>query len=141
MITASDIKKQALSLGACDKLLENNSIGEFISLMFTSQGREFCKKENFPTYDIFKNANEDPTQHNCFVDKGELSFENTDKIVIVGNTKATVKITDNSKIYKIMLFHGAEINIEASDYSVVLITNIGGSIKTKQDNTARILYD
>lgn len=140
METVNDIMKSALQLGACNK---SNGVTDWKSLVwlfFSPQGREFCQERNFPSHLMFRGMAENIKPYGVFVDAGQIEKTNPGNIGIVGNTQAIVTVNDNTKVHKVILMHGAKAKIKASNYSVILLVNIGNcEVEVEKDNTVAIL--
>lgn len=140
MNTVNEIMQSASLLGACSK---SNGISDWKSLVwlfFTPQGREFCEENNFPTLEQFRGMDSRIADYGVLVDAGRISLENEEKIALIGNTDAELLYTDNTKVHKIILMHGAKAHIVASNYVVILIVNIGNcKVITDKDETVVVL--
>lgn len=132
--------QSASLLGACSK---SNGISDWKSLVwlfFTPQGREFCEENNFPSLEQFRGMDSRIADYGVLVDAGRISLENEEKIALIGNTDAELLYTDNTKVHKIILMHGAKAHIVASNYVVILIVNIGNcKVITDRDETVVVL--
>lgn len=140
MNTVNRIMQSASLLGACSK---SNGISDWKSLVwlfFTPQGREFCEENNFPSLEQFRGMDSRIADYGVLVDAGRISLENEEKIALIGNTDAELLYTDNTKVHKIILMHGAKAHIVASNYVVILIVNIGNcKVITDRDETVVVL--
>ena len=140
MNTVNGIMQSASLLGACSK---SNGISDWKSLVwlfFTPQGREFCEENNFPSLEQFRGMDSRIADYGVLVDAGRISLENEEKIALIGNTDAELLYTDNTKVHKIILMHGAKAHIVASNYVVILIVNIGNcKVITDKDETVVVL--
>lgn len=66
-----------------------------------------------------------------------VKLMNPAKVFLVGS-KAVLHF-DTIGRYNVILMHGAEAEIYASNYAVVFVKNAGGKTITHKDHTARIL--
>ena len=133
------IYQNASKLGVCSLFKGTESIDELIELFKSPQGIEFCGKHNFPdlpTLRTFRGVQ--ASRLGLFIDT-DISRENPAKVILVGNTIATLTYTDPSKRHEVILMHGAKAIIKASGYSVVFVTNNGGEVETHISDHAKIL--
>lgn len=139
METVNDIIKSALSLGACSV---SNGVKDWKSLVwlfFSPQGREFCEENNFPSLGMFRGMAGYVRPYGVYVDSGQVDITNPGKMAVIGDTEAVITIDDNTMAHKVILMHGARARIVASNYTVILITNIGCEIEIEKDETVVIL--
>lgn len=139
METVNDIIKSALSLGACSG---SNGVKDWKSLVwlfFSPQGREFCEENNFPSLEMFRGMAGYVRPYGVYVDSGRVDITNPGKMAVIGDTEAVITIDDNTRTHKVILMHGARARIVASNYTVILITNIGCEIEIEKDETVVIL--
>lgn len=139
METVNDIIKSALSLGACSG---SNGVKDWKSLVwlfFSPQGREFCEENNFPSLEMFRGMAGHVRPYGVYVDSGRVDITNPGKMAVIGDTEAVITIDDNTMAHKVILMHGARARIVASNYTVILITNIGCEIEIEKDETVVIL--
>lgn len=115
---AKKIHKEAKKFKACKFLKGDESFAELVSLLFTPKGWEFCEANNFPSIDIFREAVLD--DYSIFVDEGDISIEQTEKVVLVGDTKATMEFNGIGE-YHVYLLHGASAKITANNFAVVIL--------------------
>ena len=117
----SDVMKSAIELGACGQSGKATEWKSLCWLFFTPQGREFC-------------------ENNVFVDAGEIMLKNNSNVGIIGHTRATLEYDDNTSLHKVIAMHDAELTIQASNYAVINLTNVGNcKVTIINDGTARIL--
>ncbi len=131
-MTIKDIHKEAEKLNACKKFTGNESLNEVIRLFLSAQGIEFCLKNNFPSLATFKQF-KDLERFNIYVDAGKVKLKNSEKVVLIGNTKAVLKYDDPTKRHQVVLMHGAKADITADNFAVVF-TQGKGVKKTEQNN-------
>ena len=105
-------------LGACRLLHGTENKEELMRLLLTPQGTEFCTKNNFPSMEQLR----------------EFRGKKAESMGIYIETD--VKLTNPVKV---ILMHGAEAEIHASNYAVVFVKNAGGKVITHKDHTARVL--
>ena len=108
-------------LGACRLLHGTENKEELMRLLLTPQGTEFCMKNNFPSMEQLR------------------EFRGTNPVrVFLAGSKAILHF-DTIGRYNVILMHGAEAEIHASNYAVVFVKNAGGKVITHKDHTARVL--
>lgn len=134
------ILDSAARLGACDKIDNVGDWGALCSLFFSPQGREFCARHNFPTIEAFRKMARHVAPGGVLVDAGVVRRENDDNIALIGDTVAHLTFNDNTKVHKVILMHGATASIEARNYAVIHLVNIGRCpVSIYKDSTVRIL--
>ncbi|WP_300703609.1 hypothetical protein [Bacteroides sp.] len=140
MKTVNEIMQSASLLGACAK---SNGVSDWRSLtwlFFTPQGREFCEDNNFPSLEMFQGMKDNISEYNILVDAGNISRQNDVNVGLIGNTSAQLVYNDNTEVHKVVLMHGAKARIEAANYAVILLVNIGNcEVEIEKDNTVVIL--
>lgn len=141
----SHIITKAKKKGACDLINLCSSMEDLYNLYKSPQGREFCQKKNFPGYDLWKLIKRHfiTKKSNLYIDEGRLNFSGMYNLSLIGNSLAKIECQGAEEIYKIQIQHGASVEINAYNYAVVVILNIGkgNRISIKKDNTARILWE
>lgn len=148
MTGINEIKAIALAYGACEKVSSISSINEALSLLMTPQGREFALKTGFPSYDICRKVRDklpedEDTRINgihVLVDTVKTILHNEDCIA-VGITNLTVDFNRPDKLHHVIAMHGAKVEIHASNYAVVTVTNINGDVKITTDGTAKVTVE
>lgn len=138
MMTAQDIKKMALDCGACELIAGAESIADLVALMKTPQGREFCKKHSFPTLDILRQYKAELVAMNVFVDAGMIAIEDSDNVILAGETDAVLRYTSTDKPYHAMVMFGSKAKVIAYGYSLCQIVNIGGKVEMHESKNASI---
>ena len=133
----SNIMRKAALLGACQQSEKVSNWKSLVWLFFTPQGREFCKDNNYPTLEMFKNMASNVEEYGVFVEKG-ISKHN-ENVALIGNGESELSISGMDKAYKVILMHGAKATIKAGNYAVIHIDNISGEYNVVNDGTAVIL--
>lgn len=131
-----DIITEAKKIGACNSADGITTWRELIAHFFSAQGREFCRKHNFPGIDDFRAEADEIRQYNVFVDT-DVHECNKD-VAIVGNSTACLDFSGTDKAYKVIIMHNAKAFIKAGKYAVVRVDNISGSCRIENDGTAII---
>ena len=136
-----ELQSTANKLGACSKLKLEEELRGVSRLFFSPQGREFCEKNNFPALSMFQQMKKyGIAKYGVFVDEGDVCRSNDKDIALVGDTCGELIFDENNVVHKIILMHGAKARIKASNYSVLLIVNIGGcKVGIEKDKTVRVL--
>lgn len=135
------IKKSALELGACNKVESINSISDFVALLMTPQGREFALKTGFPSIELWRTTANHILLPDCvFLDEDKQGVDEP-KVVIVGESQVSIIANKPINLYHIIAMHGAEVEIKASNYAVVTVTNINSTVKIHNDGTASVIVE
>lgn len=129
--------KIANRLGACRLLHGTESKEELMRLLLTSQGTEFCTKNNFPSMEQLREFRGEKAESMGIYIDTDVELTNPVKVFLAGS-KAILHF-DTIGRYNVILMHGAEAEIHASNYAVVFVKNAGGEVKIDKDNTALIL--
>lgn len=109
-------------------------------LFFSHQGRRYCASRKFPSLDKFRQIKEDVHRLGVYVDAGEIERANDANVGLIGSTTAILFFSDNTKVYKIILMHGAKAKIVASNYTVILLANMDQcDVEIEKDDTVLIL--
>lgn len=141
MTIVEKIKQEARMLGACPKVQEAQTQYDLIDLLFTPQGTEFCKEQEFPSRELIEQLSEDPR---VLHRQEEAFFINTLCCAIVDTEREFVLRYDNpAHKYKLLLYHGAKVRIEVADYVVVEVVEIGEDNRLaidKEGDNAMIIY-
>ena len=138
MITAQEIKEKALECGACELISRADTIADLIGLMGTPQGREFCKLHSFPSLDILRQHMVELASLNVFVDAGNIEVDNTDNVIVAGDTTALLRYNRTDMPYHAIVMHGAHAKVIAYGYSLCQVTNIGGEVESHESRNASI---
>lgn len=140
-INITEIMRQAVELGACEKTGGISDWKTMSWLFFSPQGLEFCSKNNFPSIEIFRHIGREPLViNNIFVDEGNIERANDSNIALIGKTDAELIFDDPTKVHKVVVMHGAKVFITARNYAVVKVINIGDNkVVYNKDKTAVIL--
>lgn len=141
MSAIDNILMQAIGLGACNKSNGVTDWKTLVWLFFTPQGYEFCEKNNYPTIEMFREIKEDVEGFNVFVDAGTQKRINDTCVALIGpHTKGELCYDDNTKTHKVIVMHGAKVDIVARNYAVVRLINIGDNeVRIHKDKTSIIL--
>ena len=141
MKAIDEILQKALQMGACNKSNGVTDWKTLVWLFFTPQGIEFCQKNNFPTLEMFRDIKEEVEGFNVFVDAGVQKRSNDSCVALIGpKTKGELVFDDNTKVHKVIVMHGAKLDIVLRNYAVVRLINIGDNeIRRHKDKTSIIL--
>lgn len=129
--------KIANRLGACRLLHGTESKEELMRLLLTPQGTEFCTKNNFPSMEQLREFRGEKAESMGIYIETDVELTNPVKVFLAGS-KAILHF-DTIGRYNVILMHGSEAEIHASNYAVVFVKNAGGEVKIDKDNTALIL--
>lgn len=141
MTGINDIKKSAVTLGACDKVEAINSIKEAVALLMTPQGREFALKTGFPTLEAWR-ANKEAVNAvpGVYVDTPNVGV-GKHNCVAIGDTNLHANLSGIDQLYHVIAMHGAKVEVHASNYAVVTVTNINAETFIHNDGTAHVIVE
>ncbi len=132
------IKQEALKRGACNSLKSIKTLEGIIKLLFSSQGREFCQRTYYPSLDHLQEFKHVYSElPGVYIDAGEVVSSDTLSLV-AGDTGLMLKCETPTYLFKTIVMHGASVKIQASNYAVVTVTNIGGHVEVDADDTCII---
>lgn len=138
--SANDIVKEATRLGACSKSGSVTDWKSLVWLFFSPQGREFCEENNFPNIEMFREMKPYVKDWGVYVDAGNIELKNAPTVGVIGDTHAALSYSDNTKVHKLILMHGAKARVTLSHYAVLLLVNIGNcEIEIENDGTAKVM--
>ncbi|MBO7287327.1 MAG: hypothetical protein J6U85_03755 [Bacteroidales bacterium] len=140
----NDIKNEvcnmARNLGACRLIDGIRDLEELSKYIFAPQGLEFCTIHQFPALDILQQHKDIIEKYGYFVDCGFISRSNDNNIVLAGDTTGELSFDDPTSLHKVILMHGAKATINASNYVVIKIYQIGEcNFEVNKDQTSIIL--
>ena len=133
----SEIIKRAVELGACSKSQKATDWKSLAWLFFSPQGREFCKKHNYPSTEVFRQMKGNVEQYGVHIEDN-IEAQNKD-IAIIGSSESILYYSGVNRPYWVILMHGASVTIHASEYAVVKVENISGEYKVYNDGTATVI--
>lgn len=135
----NDIRKDAISMGACVKVQRIFGWKSLVLAFFSPQGREFCKKNNYPDIDKFRGIASHVRQYGVFVEQA-VNRSNADT-ALVGDcgSFSDLSFSGTEKAYTVILMHGAKAHIKVGNYAVVRLESINGEYEIDNDGTGRIL--
>ena len=137
----NDIRRLAIALGACDKVESIKSVSDAVDLLMTPQGREFALKTGFPTLEVWRaNVEKVNATPRVFLDTLNVNVGNHN-CVAIGNTKLHVNLNGVDQLYHVIAMHGAEVEINASNYAVVTVTSIKATVRITNDGTAKVTVE
>lgn len=147
MNALQEIVRHGQELHACSILRDDITLTEAVNAIFTPQGREFCSKRGFPSLEelrALQSENGTLLKRKCVhVDEqaNEL-LTHGQRTLIAGGGKSRVHC-EGQGCYDVIIAHGAEVGITASDYAVVRVTHIGKNCKHQflnLDKTAVLIW-
>ena len=133
----NEIMKRAIELGACEKSGKATDWKSLAWLFFSPQGREFCKKHNYPALETFRGMKGAVESLGVHIEESIEAHE--EDIALIGEGESTLYFYGTARPYKVILMHGAKAVIRAGMYAVVKVENISGDYKVFNDGTATIL--
>lgn len=142
MITEiNELINEAKELGACKIISAEMDLTTLSNIFFSPQGLEFCSAKVFPSIHMFRRINGMLEPYSgFFVDRGRVEINNETPIAIIGDTDAIIRCSDEHRVHKIVVMHGAKAEIYVDGYSVVRLYNIrGGEITIHKSKNAVIL--
>lgn len=141
MIAIDYIKEMALNLGACDKVESINSISDAIDLLLTPQGREFALKTGFPSLELWRTIANHILLPDCvFLDDDKVRVCDSN-LVVVGESLVSIIADKPVYLYHVIAMHGAKVEVYASNYAVVTVTNINAETIIHNDGTAHVMVE
>ena len=119
----AELNRRAQKAGICDdfrdRVAQATELREIFAYMQTTPGIEFVIKKRVPTLTLFRElAQYDIEPYGIYVDMGEISLFEREKITLVGNTSAKI-FCSLTKRFCVNLLYGARAEIYASGYSVI----------------------
>lgn len=136
MIDFKDILNKAIELGACSQSSKATDWKSLVWLFFSPQGREFCKDKNFPSLDMFRSIKGKVESYGVYVEE-HVKLINEDAAIISGT--AELVYHGPTKVYKVIIMHGASVKIRIGSYAVARVENMGGTYEVINDGTGKIL--
>lgn len=137
METVRNILSKAVALGACCELGKATDWKSLCWLFFSPQGREFCKDNNFPSLEMFRDMKLNVRPYGIYVEEAVSVFN--EDVAIIGGGGSELSFSGVDKSYTVVLMHGAGAVIHVSDYAVVRVENMGGEYEIINDGTAEVL--
>lgn len=135
------IKSEARKHGACDLVDKVLGWKTLSDAMKSPQGIEFMEKNSGKEW--MKRLLRDYKAHLrrfCIhVDEGQVVARNVPYEAIVGNTKADITCSGTDTPYTIMVMDGGSVTLQAEEYAVIRVYNLGGEVTITNDGTAKIL--
>ena len=134
-----NIIRKAASKGACRLSSKAKDWSSLAALFFSPQGREFCKKSNYPDMDEFRNMASHVKKYGVFVEQS-VNRSNADT-ALVGDCGGFSELSFSGleKVYTVILMHGAKAHVKVGNYAVVRLENINGEYEIDNDGTGRVL--
>lgn len=135
-----EVCDSARNLGACKLIDSIRDIEELSKYIFTPQGLEFCIIHEFPALSVLQRHKDIIEKYGYFVDCGHISRNNDTNIVLAGDTVGELSYDNPTCLHKIILMHGASVKINASNYVVLQVYQIGKChLEINKDQTVIIL--
>ena len=130
---------EAKKLGGCDRFAglfdKVRSIKDLIRILRTPQGAEFCVEHNFPSQQLWEEADSlfNLYQYGIFVNQDVTIYDRNDIYIINGRCDV---ICEHPIAHNIKLLHGSEVELTAINYAVATIDASSDSnykVKLKDD--------
>lgn len=135
------IKDKAKVLGACEEARLDSITNEakLIQLLFTPQGREFCKRHRFPSVRAIRALA--PSKYIIQEDMPKPIRIYGNKVFV--GCRNSLRISARNRLHRVILMHGAELDIEVGAYCAVTICQIGNDNRctVQAHETAAVDYD
>lgn len=138
-MTSQQILKRAKEYGVCSMLTGRETTEELMRLVFTPQGVEFCTKFNFPDIDTFRHYKGRQAEHSGIYVDADVELHNVERVLLAGDTTATLTYDDPTKSHHVVVMHGAKAKVKASGYAVVFVTNTDGVVEIETEDNALII--
>lgn len=138
--TVERIKEEARALGACGRIEEAKGWRSLARLMLSPQGVEFLQKHpGWPEIGVFRQYKAAVRPFGIYVDQQPGKVRKVQQAAFVGQTSCQVCAHGASTTHVFVVMHGATLTIKASNYAVVRLYNLGGTVTIDNDGTAKIL--
>lgn len=136
MIDLQRVQATALRKGACEKIADIRTVPELMELFYSPQGVEFAEKAHFPDIGMLRRYKFELERYGVYVDCGPIEIKGRRYLCLAGNTKAVVRASGSRFTYNIIVMHGACVEVAASDYAVIKVTDVAaGEIRVTKDAT------
>lgn len=132
--------KIAKVLADCKLFTGKEEMNELIRLIYSPQGMEFMVKHYFPSMAEWREfRNFDADRYNIFIDAGDIRLLNPHRVILVGNTTATIEYTA-TEAYQLCVLQGAKAEVSAKGYSVVKIeADASAIVRCDKQEFAKVL--
>lgn len=135
----NEIKNTAKNKGACAKTVKATTFKELAELFFSAQGQEFCSENKFPSISTFRAIKNDVAKYGILVDCEAVKRKNDKYIALIGDTQAELIFDGNTHINTVILMHGSKAVINATNYAVINVVNVGCEVEINKDGTVILL--
>lgn len=136
------IVKEVKNLGACEVADNVKDFRDLVDRLFHQVGTPFCVKYKFPRYLHFKYAKHlVKNDERVFIDAGEVEIKDCKDVVLFGNTKATITVSDKTRVNKVMCYYGASAHIKVDDAVVRVYKIDAGDVSVEKIGNAIVLKD
>lgn len=134
------IYKQAKQIGCCNRFKGTENLSELIDLFRSPQGIEFCMAHRFPSLSTFAMfPSKETEEKGIFINSGSIELHNPGKVVLVGDTTATILCDSPDILTDIYVMHGAKATIYAKGWAVASIEVADGVTESHREDQAIIL--
>lgn len=131
-----DLRLEAKKYGICTQFTGRESLEELADKFLSPEWLLFAVSNPFPTIDHFRRFKPlKMSKWGIYIDAGQITLENPNMAVLVGNTSAKIECTGTTR-HEIVTLRGARASIAARDYSVVFARQdpTSQNIKRQYDN-------
>lgn len=117
------VTENIIKRGACNSF-NGGTLEKLVQQLFSPQGIEFIKNTHYPDLEAFSHMEREYSlqRFGIYVNSGKITLSDAQKVVLVGNTTATIKC-EQTKAFECYLLHGANAHIFCEGYSVLKLEN------------------
>lgn len=131
------IIEEAKKNGACKRINGVDTMSELVDLMFSPQGREYCENTKYLKAHRLLEIADEAEEHNVYIGKKNI-ISTAHNTAFIGS-RGRVLCQGTDAIYNIIIADNAHAEIVATNFAVVMITNIGGTYTITKDKSVVIL--
>lgn len=133
-MTKERLYAYAQLMGACDKkgldLIENsNSVADWIQLLLSPQGVEFCMENQFPAVSVLAEYKDELERQHVFME-GEHYVSNPRKVVVFGGA-VTIDV-NGFEVCSIYATNDAQVTVRVRDHAYVTVELHHNATHTKE---------
>lgn len=134
-MTVNQVMNMAIAKGACSESGKASDWKSLAWLLFTPQGREFCKENSFPSIETWREIKDSmkgelPVRIDC----GIIYEEDQKELALVGNTHADLSYSGSKVKYNLIVMHGAKARVYIKEWAVLHIVSIGSGCEVEVIN-------
>lgn len=128
---------EARRLGACDLLMGARSEEELLRLLLTPQGVEFCLGKGFPSMRLLRPFRGELAESLGVYIEADVELRNPRRVYLAG-CRAVLRF-GGARGYNVVIAHGSEVEIHASDYAVVFVHGDRSNLRIVTEGEAVVL--